>query len=156
MSAIIKYPGITEESQESVDSQLFRLSEKLQDLLPDPSLSPLERVERLGRVVPTSIQRSAQHLTARTKLNNIRLRLAELVPIEAMSAEEKIDILVEIIEELVPIKTDRLFERLELMGDNRLRDNGSVPFPGWDKSYLDLENLKTIVHNKMKSLVKNV
>jgi hypothetical protein len=156
VSVIIRYPGIPEESQEVVDSQLFKISEKLQKLLPDPSLSPLERVERLGRVVPTSIQRSAHHLTARTKLSNIRLRLAELVPIEDMSAEEKIDMLVEIIEELVPIKTDRLFERLELIGDNRLRDNGSVAFSGWDQSYLDLENLKTIVNNKIKSLVKNV
>ena len=153
MNVIIKYPGIPEENQEEVDSQLFELSKKLQKLLPDPSLSPLERVERLGRVVPTSIQRSAQHLTARTKLNNIRLRLAELVPNENMSAEEKIDALVEIIDELVPIKTDRLFEKLEIMGDNRLRDNGSVPFPGWDNSYLDFENLKKIVSEKIKSKV---
>jgi hypothetical protein len=128
----IAYPSIGEESQENVIHELLTLSQKLQDLLPDPSLSPLERVERLARVIPESIQNSSEHLTARKKLNQIRLRLAELLPKKNGSASEKIDFLVDKVHQLVPGETARLFEKLEKIGDCRMIDNGAVPFTGWN------------------------
>lgn len=128
---IIQYPSLKDESQEAVIKELMQLSGTLQDLLPDSSLSPLERVERLARVVPESIQNSSEHLTARKKLNQIRLRLAELVPHEDLTALEKIERLVQKVHELVPGPSERLFEKLEKIGDCRLIDNGSVPFSGW-------------------------
>src|SRR5262249_12706904 len=99
--------------------------------LPDKSLSPLERIERLGRVVPHAVQVSANHLTARSKLNAIRSRLCELAPREGMSEEEIVDWLVEKIIAQVPGKYERLIERLSQIEDDRLRDNGSLPSHEW-------------------------
>jgi hypothetical protein len=141
---VIKYPSISEEPQSEAIEQLMALSKKLQDLLPDPSLSPLERVERLGRVIPDSIQRSSEHLTARSKLNNIRLRLAELVPDEDLTSEQRIDYLVDLAHKLIPKETSRFFEKLEIIGDNRSRDNGSIPYHGWSEYYRELQHLKDV------------
>lgn len=127
----IQYPRIADEPQDSVHKELEHLSLKLQALLPDPSLSPLERVERLARVISESIQDSSQHLTARKKLNQIRLRLADLVPDPSLNSEGRIDFLVQKTHDLVPGPAQKLFEKLEKIGDRRMIDNGSVPFPGW-------------------------
>ncbi len=139
----ICYPKKGEEPQETVCQELIRLSLKLQELLPDPSLSPLERVERLGRVIPESIQVSAHHLTARTKLNQIRLRLADLVPDPTLDTDARIDFLVQKTHQLVPEKARRLFEKLEKIGDCRLIDNGAVPFPDWTPADRFWPHLKT-------------
>ena len=53
---------------------------RILELLPDPPICPEERLERIARLEPSSVLRSANHRTARTKLNDLRNRLNELVP----------------------------------------------------------------------------
>ncbi|WP_036833613.1 hypothetical protein, partial [Pontibacillus litoralis] len=67
------------ESFEEICTELKSISDRLYELLPDTSLSPDERLERLARVVPTSLLISDNHKTARSKLNKLRYRLDELV-----------------------------------------------------------------------------
>ena len=113
-----------DEPFEAICDELAALSKKLQELLPDPSLSPDERLERLARVVPDSVLASAHHQTARTKLKRLRGRLAELVPGNSLSSLEKVDFLVRRVHELVPGDEPRLFKRLEALGDHRGSDMG--------------------------------
>ena len=68
----IKYKEICDE--------LKTISIKLQKLLPDPSIGPEERIERLARVIPKSMLISNYHKTARAKLHYIHKRLSQLVP----------------------------------------------------------------------------
>jgi hypothetical protein len=138
---LVNLPSIKEESQEDVFKNLESISKLLIALLPDTTLSPLERIERLARVIPDSIQSAEQHLTARTKLKNIRIRLAELVNDSDMSEIDKINYLVAKTNELVPGESGKLFNKLEKIGDNRMRSNGGVPFSGWNKNYLDFNHL---------------
>jgi len=143
---IVSYPTRDHESQEAVIQLLQEISLKLQTLLPDPALSPLERVERLARVIPESIQHSAQHLTARQKMTHLRLRLAELVPDPDLDEHGKIDALVAKVHTLVPGQASRLFEKLEKMGDCRMVDNGSIPFEGWTLAHRYWPHLKGGCH----------
>ena len=135
VQTIVQYPTRAQESQQEVIDALLTLSRKLQALLPDPSLSPLERIERLARVIPHSIQSSAEHLTARTKLTRMRIRLATLIP-EPLTDDERIDRLLAKVHALVPEPTARLFEKLEKIGDRRLTDTGAVPYPNWNEEHL--------------------
>ena len=143
---IVSYPTRDHESQETVIRLLQEIALKLQNLLPDPALSPLERVERLARVIPDSIQQSAQHLTARQKLTHIRIRLAELVPDPGLDDSGKIDALVARVHGLVPDQVSRLFEKLEKIGDCRMVDNGSIPFEGWTLAHRYWPHLKGGCH----------
>lgn len=113
-----------DEPFETVCKELKALSEKLQELLPDPSLSPDERLERLARVIPDSILASAHHQTARMKLKRLRNRLTELVPDRSMSSLQKVDFLIHRVHELVPGDEPRLFKKLEALGDHRVSDLG--------------------------------
>lgn len=112
------------ESFDSVCEHLTALSERLLELLPDPSLSPDERLERIARVVPSSTLKSAYHQTARTKLNRLRARLDELVPRDDLCYAEKLEWLVARVHELVPGDEPRLFKKLEAFGDHRRSDMG--------------------------------
>lgn len=132
---------LLKEPQDSVNERLIRLSFKLQRLLPDPSLGPMERIERLARLIPNSYQLGQHHRTARSKLIEIEERLNSLVPDQGLTFEQKIDFLVGLADDLVPEQTDRLCQKLQFIGDNRLRDNGAIPYAGWDFTCLDLTYL---------------
>jgi hypothetical protein len=112
------------ESFETVCAELMMLGDRLLELLPDPTLGPDERLERLARVVPTSILAAAHHQTARTKLVRLRRRLDELVPDPAMTYRDKLEWLVQRVHELVPGDEPRLFKKLEALGDHRRSDMG--------------------------------
>ncbi len=139
MPKTIKIPEIYEERFEDVAAQLKDISDYLLELLPDPALSPLERIERLGRVVPLSYQLSQHHRTARIKLAEISARLQELVPGEDLSNRERIETLVSEVHRLCPQDMDRLYLKLEYIGDHRLRDNGAVPYSGWTPERIGLK-----------------
>jgi len=111
-----------EESFQHVCENLVSLSTRLRDLLPDPSIGPQERLERIARIVPNSLMISQNYRTARAKLKDLRHRLDELVP-EPMSYEKKLDFLVTKINDRVPGEK-RLVEKLELLGDRRISDTG--------------------------------
>ncbi|WFA05705.1 hypothetical protein [Bacillus sp. HSf4] len=112
-----------DEDFEEVCRHLKAHSQRLFDLLPDVSLSPDERLERLARVVPTSILKSANHKTAREKLNGLRRRLDELVPDQHMSYYDKIEYLVNIADKMVPGNL-KMYQKLEKIGDHRWSDIG--------------------------------
>ncbi|EGQ7846472.1 TPA: hypothetical protein ACF39K_002439 [Vibrio parahaemolyticus] len=132
---------LLKESQKDVNDRLIYLSYKLQELLPDPSLGPMERIERLARVIPNSYHVCQFHRTARSKLTEIEDKLHSLVPDDNLNSEQKIDYLVNKINSLVPEKTDRICQKLQFIGDNRLRDNGSIPDKVWNINSLDLQNV---------------
>ncbi|RAG80679.1 hypothetical protein DN069_36910 [Streptacidiphilus pinicola] len=123
--ADVDYVPPQQEDYQDVVDELVRLSVKLLAHLPDPSLGPDERLERIARVVPTSQLQSANRRSARNKLVALRRRLDELVPGE-LPAEEKLDLLIARVNELVP--GDRPFiAKLETMGDFRATDIGLSP-----------------------------
>lgn len=74
-----------------ITKKLEDISKKLFEILPDYSLGPEERIERLARVIPESILESKNMLTARTKLNNITTKLNALIPDSNLTELEKID-----------------------------------------------------------------
>ncbi|WP_300074380.1 hypothetical protein [uncultured Ruegeria sp.] len=138
MPKTITIPELKEQRFEDVATELKEISEYLLELLPDPSLSPMERIERLGRVVPLSYQLGAHHRTARAKLSEITVRLQELLPGEEMTNRERIDCLVAEVHRLCPEDLGRLYLKLEHIGDHRLRDNGAVPYRGWTPERIGL------------------
>lgn len=109
---------------EKIASNLRLVSIKLRDLLPDPSIGPEERLERLSRVVPGSIQYSRFHLSARTKLRTLCDRLDELVPQFRGDPVNQIDHLVNVAISQTPQVSGPLVQRLEALGDHRIADNG--------------------------------
>lgn len=124
-----EYSPIFNESFEEVCSELKSISDRLYELLPDTSLSPDERLERLARVIPTSLLISDNHKTARSKLNKIRYKLDELVPDRQLSYLDKLETLVNITNSLVEEDDIRFFKKLEKIGDYRRSDIGR---PGLD------------------------
>ena len=120
----IEIPDAFEESFDEVCIELMTICRRLEQLLPDPTLSPEERLERLGRVAPHTMLRSDCHKTARAKLTAMRIRLAELVPSLVMSDQEKIEFLVSRTNELVPEDMPRFFMKLEKIGEARASDIG--------------------------------
>lgn len=115
-----------DEPFDKIASELTDLSVRLIELLPDPSLSPDERLERLARVVPSSQLVTANRRTARSKLTTIRRRLDELVPGADLDSREKLEQVVERLDELVP-GTSSPIEKLERPGDFRVTDIGVSP-----------------------------
>ena len=109
---------------EEVCDELKEICEKLFILLPDKTLSPDERLERLARVVPEDILISANHQTGRAKLNKLTGRLNALVPDRSLRPLEKINFLVDRLHELVPTEEKRIFKKLEVLGDFRISDIG--------------------------------
>lgn len=103
-----------------VYADLRRLSSALQEALPDPSLGPQERLERLARVVPQSVAETQQLCTGRTKLSRLQRRLDELVPGPG-SMDQKLDTLLSTLEALVP-GPGRTIDKLETLGDYRYTD----------------------------------
>ncbi|MGN9793386.1 hypothetical protein ACTMTU_20115 [Streptomyces sp. OZ13] len=109
-----------------VVKELTDLSVRLLTLMPDPSLSPNERLERLARVVPNSQLITAHRRSARSKLYEIRRRLDELVPGDELTYREKLEALVTRLDELVPGAL-RPIQKLERLGDYRSTDVGVSP-----------------------------
>jgi len=128
-SSVSDYEPDFAESFDEVCTALGNLSVKLRDLLPDPSIGPEERLERLARVVRHSVMDSRRHLTARTKLRHLRDRLDELVAGPA-THEQKIDLLLQALDEQVPNAGHlTTFQKLEALGDARLSDIGRSGLP---------------------------
>jgi hypothetical protein len=118
------YRPVFEESFDDVCRHLELLSARLFELLPDVSLGPDERLERLARVVPASVLVSRHHQNARSKLEQLRRRLAELVPGEELDEHQRLEMLVARVHELVPTEEPRLYRKLEALGDHRRSDTG--------------------------------
>lgn len=116
-----EYRFKAEEPFEDVVEELVTLSVRLLTLLPDPSLSPNERLERLARVVPHSQMHSAHRRTARSKLTELRRRLEDLVPDDGLSSVERLEWLISRVEELVPGDGSTI-SKLEKLGDFRSTD----------------------------------
>lgn len=149
---------------EKICDELQGLSTKLLDLLPDPALSPLERIERLSRVQYNTIKESSNHKTARVKLFEIDRKLSEIIPNNELNNYQKIDYLVSKLNKLVPINTNKIFQKLEIIGDNRALDNGGVPSIYWKKNrseeqyltFIDNKTNKYHMENDLKKEWKNI
>lgn len=117
--------AIFDSTYEESYEELLVLSRRMLELLPDPSIGPAERLERIARIVPESMRYSDYTKTARTKLNYLKQRLEELVPEEGETSMDKLEILVDRINKKFPeLSNERLFVKLEKMGDNRISDIG--------------------------------
>ncbi|NCN41947.1 hypothetical protein GW916_11945 [bacterium] len=114
---------IFEDDYEKVCQELTSLSKRLLELLPDPSIGPEERLERLARVAPHTLMISRNVRTARSKLSDLKHRLSELVPDEALSSIQKLEFLISKANQLSP-EAGTLFEKLEELGDIRISDIG--------------------------------
>ena len=115
------------DSFENICSELKAISLRLQELLPDQSIGPEERIERIARVVSASIQKSQYHLSARSKLQIIRNRLLELTPFIEGDSMKRLEFLIQKINSTVPDSSEinlSFFEKLEKIGDFRIADNG--------------------------------
>jgi hypothetical protein len=99
--------------------ELARISKKLYDLLPDPSLSPLERLERLRRVVDHVEPDMSQLKSAISKVETLNERLNLFVNDKEMTAIQKIDQLVEKVNKCFENKTCRFGAKVEMLGDPR-------------------------------------
>ena len=121
-----EYSRRYDEPFDEIVQELIDLSITLIKLLPDPSLSPDERLERLARIVPSSQMVTANRRTARSKLNGLRRRLDELVPNEELDYRQKLEWLINHLNELVPGDM-RAIAKLERIGDYRSTDVGVSP-----------------------------
>lgn len=103
-------------------SDLGLLSAKLFWHVPDQSLSPFERLERLARAADGSTPDLSQLQSAAKKLEALKSRIDILVP-GNMSHEKKIEVLIEKLNEKVGVTqlTLHTTEKLELLGDSRAK-----------------------------------
>lgn len=115
--------GISSELNDRAATILRELSERLIALLPDPSLSPDERLERIARAVQDRVPQSEQLLPAIQKVHRLERRLLELVPgddLDCFARLERLVCSVESVCEEKGITADQEFVRkLELLGDQR-------------------------------------
>lgn len=121
-----EYDYTPEDDFQDVCDELISISVRLLKLLPDPSLGPNERLERLARVVPSSQLQSAHRRTARSKLYELRRRLEELVPGDELTSVERLEWLIGRLDELVP-GDGTTISKLETIGDYRSTDAGVAP-----------------------------
>lgn len=106
--------------------ELMAVSVRLLTLMPDPSLGPDERIERISRVIPSSQLQSAHRRSARNKLVTIRRRLDDLVPHLAGKPSAQVEYMVERVHQLVD-GDQKFIEKLEAIGDLRATDIGVSP-----------------------------
>jgi hypothetical protein len=105
--------------------ELEQISSKLYFLLPDPSLSPLERIERLSRVLEDT-DPNLEHLqSAYDKVKAIEERLNSLIPDKDMSSMDKINFMLEKLHKLVPGEA-KIVQKLEYLGDPRVPKEAGV------------------------------
>ena len=103
-------------------ADLAALSAKLFGHVPDHSLSPLERLERLGRAADNAAPDLAQLQPATKKLAALKARIDELIPGDA-THEKKIEVLLAQLDTKVG-QNQLAFhttDKLELLGDPRAR-----------------------------------
>jgi hypothetical protein len=101
-------------------AELAAISEKLYELLPDPSLSPIERLERLGRVIEKRDPDIEQLKPAHEKVSAIKERLNHLLPGDE-AALDKVEKLIAILGEVSPkeLRGASPIRMLESLGDPR-------------------------------------
>lgn len=110
--------------------ELARISQALAALLPDSSLSPDERLERLARVVQDRIPQQENLQSALYKVHKLKRRLDELVPDDNLSPVEKINRLEQLARDCTTQgkqggsvttaqETDKFEKILERLGDPR-------------------------------------
>jgi hypothetical protein len=101
-------------------AKLDALSRFLIEALPDASLSPDERLERLARVVQDRTPRGEHLLPAVQKVDRLERRLAELVPGAKLSSMDRLNQLVAKLSEMVPGEgRESIVAKLERLGDKR-------------------------------------
>lgn len=111
---------------EEVAEELTAISLTLIEMMPDPSIGPQERLERLARVIPSSIMKSSYRRNARAKLNDLKARLNELVPEHENNSFEQLKYLKNELSRLVPENISDI-DKLEKLGDHRATDIGVSP-----------------------------
>lgn len=99
-------------------AELNSISARLYALMPDPSLSPHERIERLARVIEEVPPKLEYLQSAKAKVDSLIDHLNELIPGD-LTPEQKIDKLVEILNEHVPNDVS-IVTKLEALGDPRV------------------------------------
>ena len=122
----VEYAIKVDSTFEEVAEELTNISLTLIEMMPDPSIGPQERLERLARVVPSSIMKSAYRRNARAKLNDLKNRLNELVPQYKNNSQAQLDFLKSELSRLVPEEIPDI-EKLEKIGDHRSTDIGVSP-----------------------------
>jgi hypothetical protein len=115
-------PKISAAANQKATADLASVSSKLNALLPDASLSPFEKLERLARVVEDREPDLTHLQPAVAKVAQLKERLDQLVP-GNMSSEQKIDSLIEKLNAMVPpdVQHNLAMHKLELLGDPRGR-----------------------------------
>lgn len=108
------------EKNAEISQRLEELSEMLIKHVPDPSLSPDERLERIARVDQRRVPQREYLLPAVEKLYRLERRLDDLVDDSDLSSTEQLEVLIERVEERGEKHEERDFvEILERMGDER-------------------------------------
>jgi hypothetical protein len=118
-------PEVAGAVNEDAARRLDELSRLLADALPDHSLSPDERLERLARVMQDRVPERQHLLPALEKVTRLELRLAQLVPDPDLSPVEKVQVLLQRLDEQTAPHVEFLSTRpsvvlkLERLGDER-------------------------------------
>src|ERR1019366_9617350 len=94
-----------------------QLSGALANALPDASLSPAERLERLARVIQTRTPDQSNLIPAATKLSNLEARLKDLVADPNLTSEQRLNHLLTTAGSIAPGSNLSVVEKLETMGD---------------------------------------
>jgi hypothetical protein len=110
-------PKLSSAQNQAAATELTSISTKLHTLLPDNSLSPEERLERLARVVASRTPDQTKLVSASTKVAALKARLDQLVP-GNMSLEDKIDHLISLATQAVPDPSLSVVKKLEKLGDS--------------------------------------
>lgn len=114
--------GMTASQNQKAASDLAALTAKLFWHVPDQSLSPFERLERLARAAEDRRPDMVQLQSAARKLEALKSRIDELVPGD-MSHEKKIETLIQQLDKKVGASQLALHttDKLELLGDPRAK-----------------------------------
>lgn len=119
-------PRASLEVNKAAAQELKELSIRLIELLPNPALSPDERLERIARVVQDRIPRTDLLVSDLEKLDRLESRLKELVPDDGLSSSERLERLVSSAEKM-GTKHGDFVSLLKSLGDAR---TGQAPETG--------------------------
>jgi len=87
----IKDPSRSDGENAMAGAQLAALTKVLERVVPHPTFSPEERVERLARVVDGATPNPRFMEPEIVKLERLLARVDELMPVSGLSAEEKLE-----------------------------------------------------------------
>ncbi len=115
-------PKVSASVNQKASAELGALSDKLFWHVPDKSLSPFERLERLSRAADQATPDLTHLQPATEKLKNLKARIDQLVPGDGTS-EQKIDTLLKQLDSKVGSAQQALHttDKLELLGDPRAK-----------------------------------